>query len=118
MKDVTTWDEAVALLSPAIRAQIRRDEPMSRHTTLRVGGPADYYLYAGENAVFAETAALAQRFSLPHFILGEGSNICVADAGVRGLVLHNGCRQACIGPVTRADAGHNFMALFVKTMQA
>jgi len=118
MEHVTIWAEAMGLLSPATRALVRRDEPMHRHTTLRVGGPADYYLHAEEAEVLAEVAALAQRLNLPHFLLGEGSNICVADAGVRGLMLHNGCRRARIGPVTCVDAGHNFMALFVKTMQA
>jgi UDP-N-acetylmuramate dehydrogenase len=63
-------------------------------------------------------AALAQRLNLPYFLLGEGSNVCAADRGVRGLVLRNACRNAHIGPETCVDAGHNFMALFVKTMQA
>lgn len=106
------------MLSPAARRLVRRDEPMSRHTSLRVGGPASYYLYAPDAAIFAEVAVLAQRLGLPHFVLGEGSNVCVADSGIRGLVLHNGCRAAQIGPMTTVDTGHNFMALFVKTMQA
>jgi UDP-N-acetylmuramate dehydrogenase len=113
-----TWEEALPRLSPAVRAAIRRDEPMARHTTLRVGGPADYFFLAAEADSLAEVAALAQRFALPHFVLGEGSNVCVSDAGVRGLVLRNACRQAEIGPQTRVDAGVNFMRLFLKTLQA
>lgn len=105
-------------LSPQTRACVQRNEPMHRHTTLRVGGPADFYLHAEQTDMLAEVAAVAQRWNLPHFVLGEGSNICVADEGVRGLVLHNGCRQAILGPLTHVDAGHNFMALFVKAMQA
>jgi UDP-N-acetylmuramate dehydrogenase len=113
-----SWEEALARLSPEVRAQIRFGEPLSRHTTLRVGGPADYFLYATEVAHLAEVVALAQRCYLPHFLLGDGSNVCVSDAGVRGLVIRNACQKAEIGTLTRADCGHNFMRLFVRTMQA
>src|SRR5579871_2210253 len=88
------WEEALATLPPAIRSQVRRDEPLSRHTTLRVGGPADFFLYATETDALAEVVALAQRRGLPHFLLGEGSNVCASDAGVRGMVLRNACRSA------------------------
>jgi UDP-N-acetylmuramate dehydrogenase len=113
-----TWEDALALLSPGVRAAVRRAEPLRRHTTLRVGGPADYFLDATDTAMLAEVAALAQREDLPHFLLGEGSNVCVSDAGVRGFVLRNGCQRAEIGPVTVVDTGHNFMRLFVQTMRA
>ncbi len=116
--DFDYWEEALASLTPSVRAQIRRNEPLSRHTTLRVGGPADYFLYATETDVFAEVAALAQCQRLPLFLLGDGSNVCVSDAGVRGMVLRNACRSAEIGTLTRADCGHNFMRLFVRTLQA
>src|ERR1041385_8248213 len=112
------WEEALEQLSPAVRAQIRRSEPLARHTTLRVGGPADYFLFATEIDTLAEVVALAQSRGLPPFLLGEGSNVCVSDAGVRGLVIRNACQSAEIGPLTRADCGHNFMRLFVRTMQA
>jgi UDP-N-acetylmuramate dehydrogenase len=112
------WEEALPLLSPSVRATLRRDEPLRSYTTLRVGGPADYFLNATDTDTLAEVAALAQRYALPHFVLGEGSNVCVSDAGVRGLVLRNTCRQAEVGPTTRVDAGYNFMRLFLKTLQA
>ena len=88
------WNLALESLSPATRARVRRDEPMRHHTTLRVGGPADLYIAAEDTDTLAEVAAVAQRYHLPHFLLGEGSNICVSDAGLRGLVLHNRCQQA------------------------
>jgi UDP-N-acetylmuramate dehydrogenase len=113
-----SWEEALPLLSSAVRAAVRRAEPMARYTTLRVGGPADLFVNATEIDALAEVAALAQRYHLPHFLLGEGSNVCISDAGVRGLVLRNACLHAEIGPITRVDAGHNFMRLFVKTMRA
>ena len=85
---------------------------------LRVGGPADYFFEAKRRGELAEIAAAAQKHGLPLFLLGEGSNICVGDAGIRGMVVRNACDSAEIGPITRADAGHNFMRLFVRTMQA
>jgi UDP-N-acetylmuramate dehydrogenase len=118
MEAVNSWDKALEQLRPETRAQVRRDEPLCRYTTLRVGGPADYFINATDTNVLAEVVALAQRLPLPHFLLGEGSNVCVSDSGVRGLVVRNACRNASIGPETCVDTGHNFMGLFVKTMQA
>jgi UDP-N-acetylmuramate dehydrogenase len=117
MPGARNWEGAVAGLSPAARACIRRNEPLSRHTTLRVGGTADIFVHATDSAVFAEAAQLAQRLALPHVVLGEGSNVCVSDLGIRGLVLHNACHGLEVGERTRADAGYNFMRLFVKTLQ-
>lgn len=112
------WGPAIDGLSSAARAALRRNEPLALHTGLRVGGPADYFLLAASADVFAEAVAAAQRCGMPHFILGEGTNVCVADAGVRGLVIKCACRAAEIGEMTRVDAGHNFMRLFVRCMRA
>jgi UDP-N-acetylmuramate dehydrogenase len=69
------------------------DEPMSRHTSFRVGGPADLYIRPGAE-VFPEYAALilehARNEGIPLFILGGGANIVVSDRGVRGVVLDTG----------------------------
>ena len=79
-------------------------------------GAGDFFLEATEMDTLAEVAALAERGRLPHFLLGEGSNVCVSDAGVRGSLKN--VRRADIGPRTYADAGHNFMRLFQKTLHA
>lgn len=115
---ITRWEQALGLLSAETQRCVRRDEPMRRHTSLRVGGPADYYLEAKTPDTLAEAAALAQRLHLPCFMLGEGSNLCVSDRGIRGMVLRNACRHATIGPESYADAGHNFMQLFQKALWA
>ncbi len=112
------WAEALPLLSPATQALVRRNEPLSRYASLRVGGPADYFLNVTELDTLAEVAALAQRQHLPYFLLGGGSNLCIADGGLRGLVVRNACDRAEIGTTTRADCGHNFMHLFFRAMQA
>ena len=115
---ICEWEQALPSLSPRTRALIRQNEPMRDHTTLRVGGPAEYFLNATDTDMLAETVALAQRYNLPHFLLGMGSNVCVSDRGIRGLVIRNACRDAVIGIETHVDAGHNFMELFHKTMRA
>jgi UDP-N-acetylmuramate dehydrogenase len=115
--DARDWDAIIAAFSPAARACVRRDEPLSRHTTLRVGGPADVFVCASEPDVFAEVAGAAQRLRLPHVVLGEGSNVCVGDRGFRGIVLHNACCGASFGEQARVEAGFNLMRLFVKTLQ-
>jgi UDP-N-acetylmuramate dehydrogenase len=68
----------------------RFDEPMSVHTAFKVGGPADVYInFAGLD--FAENAAALLRFArengLALTVIGGGSNIVVADAGIRGITL-------------------------------
>lgn len=63
------------------------DEPLSRHTTFKIGGPADILVDA-RNVAEAQTALrLASAAGRPAFVLGWGSNLLVRDCGVRGLVL-------------------------------
>lgn len=69
--------------------QIRIDEPMSRHTTFRVGGPADYFLTPGE-AELGPVVKLLQEEQIPLQIIGNGSNLLVGDKGIRGAVVEIG----------------------------
>src|SRR6266567_3268845 len=80
-------------LSPAVRDAIRPHEPLWRYTTLRVGGPAELYYRADNIDDLAEIAAAAQCLDLPYFLLGGGSNVCISDRGVRGLVIHKRCER-------------------------
>lgn len=62
-------------------------EPMKKHTTFRIGGPADFLLEVANRQELSQILALAQREGLPIHILGKGSNLLVSDDGVRGFVL-------------------------------
>lgn len=64
-----------------------RDEPLAPHTSLRVGGPARYYLASDDPGGLARVLATASDAGLPILILGGGSNLLVADGGFDGLVL-------------------------------
>ncbi len=101
-----------------IRNDVHLDVPLRKYTTLRVGGPADLYFRADMPDDLAEIAATAQRLQVPYLLLGGGSNVCISDRGVRGLVLHNLCQSCKIGEVTRVDAGYPFMKLFQGALRA
>ncbi|MEK7389078.1 MAG: UDP-N-acetylmuramate dehydrogenase [Elusimicrobiota bacterium] len=64
-----------------------RDEPLSGHTTFRIGGPADAFVVARDRGQARMALAVAREAGVPVFFLGRGSNILVRDGGVRGLTL-------------------------------
>src|SRR6185436_14960712 len=66
-----------------------RDEPLARFTTMRVGGPADLFAVAHNAFELRGLVKFARSRGLPNLILGRGSNVVIADAGVRGLVIQN-----------------------------
>ena len=70
-----------------IRGSVRIDEPMSRHTTFELGGPADVYARPADASDVAALLAWSRSQSMPAFVLGGGANILVSDAGIRGLVV-------------------------------
>lgn len=70
-------------------APVRESEPMARHTTFGIGGPADLYVRVSTLDQLTAAFVTARRHGLPAFVLGSGSNILVSDAGVRGVVIEN-----------------------------
>ena len=66
---------------------IRRDEPLAKHTTLRVGGPADVYLEPASEPDLAVVLAYCHERDRQFFVLGRGSNLLVKDGGFRGVVI-------------------------------
>lgn len=66
---------------------VRLQEPMSAHTTFRIGGPADYFVEAGNESVLKEMLLLCKETETPFFILGNGSNLLVSDEGYRGVMI-------------------------------
>jgi UDP-N-acetylmuramate dehydrogenase len=70
-------------------AEVRLDEPLGRHVTFGVGGPADVYLVAESEDQLRLAYSLAKKAGEPVFIFGSGSNILVGDRGVRALTIEN-----------------------------
>ena len=66
------------------------DEPMKKHTTFQVGGPAEVFVTPQTVSEMASVVRLCREFGKPYFILGNGSNLLVSDEGYRGVVIHVG----------------------------
>jgi UDP-N-acetylmuramate dehydrogenase len=81
------WLESASELGRAAGIRLRRNEPLAGHTTMRVGGPADLLVVARDVATFSALVRGARARGIPLFVLGRGSDVVVADAGIRGLVV-------------------------------
>ena len=68
--------------------EVRLYEPLSKHTTLRVGGPAQFWVEPRTEAAFAELIRFCRAQDLPLFVIGRGSNLLVRDGGIHGVVVH------------------------------
>jgi UDP-N-acetylenolpyruvoylglucosamine reductase len=79
------YDELKSLLSSETVA--RRNEPLAKRTTLRVGGPADVYIEPASETELASVLKFCGPKNVPIFVLGRGSNLLVKDGGFRGVVI-------------------------------
>ena len=80
-----------------IRGEVRFKEPLSFHTSLRIGGPADIFVVPQDVEDIRLALSFAEREQLPVEIVGGGNNLLVRDRGIRGVVLK---LEGCLG---RAD---------------
>ncbi len=88
--------------------QILLNEPMSRHTTFRVGGPADLVFLPESGEQVAAALKAAQSAGVPAYVIGNGSNLLVKDGGIRGLVIVLGEGMSAVsreGNTITAQAG-------------
>lgn len=74
-----------------LSAELVRDEPLSRHTSYRIGGPADFFSVAKNEQQLCCWTKMARELKQPYLIIGRGTNLLVADKGFRGLVIENRC---------------------------
>ncbi|MDZ7729327.1 MAG: UDP-N-acetylmuramate dehydrogenase [Dehalococcoidia bacterium] len=106
---MSTFDQLAQTLEGI--AQVRRDEALSRHTTFGVGGPADLFVIVENADQLGEVVHRATEAGEEIFVLGSGSNILVADAGIRGVVIDNRARTTeALEPAGRfrAESGTSF----------
>lgn len=66
---------------------VKLEEPMEKHTTFRIGGPADYFLCPQTAEELKAVIHVCKETETPYFILGNGSNLLVSDKGYRGAVI-------------------------------
>ena len=84
------------------------NEPMSAHTTLKLGGPADYMVFPRDGEEIAAMFREAAENGVPVTVIGHGSNLLVLDGGIRGLVICIGKNMRKItreGNILKAQAG-------------
>ena len=97
-----------------IRGEVRFKEPLSFHTSLRIGGPADIFVVPQDVEDIRLALSFAEREQLPVEVIGGGNNILVCDRGFRGVILKlEGClgRAEFLGEEVVAGAGVSLSAL-------
>lgn len=110
--------------------RIETQIPLAPYTTMKVGGPADYFARVETVSQLIHLVRWARNEALPYWILGGGSNVLVSDAGVRGLVIYNRCRRVRIDeapccvfpqddrPFVFAESGASMAGLARRTIAA
>ena len=83
-----------------------KGEPMAKHTSLHIGGPAQFYVRVTSERDLIGAVAVAREHELPVFLLGGGTNLLVADEGIAGVVLHNDWAETAVdGVIITASSG-------------
>lgn len=87
---------------------VKEQEPMAKHTTFRVGGPADYFVSPADSGEVKKLTELCKAEGVPYYIVGNGSNLLVSDEGYRGVIIAIGREMSRIevqGTEIHAQAG-------------
>ncbi len=79
-----------------IRGELRFKEPLSFHTSLRIGGPADIFILPQDVDDIRQALCYAEQEGLPLAVIGGGNNLLVKDGGIRGVVV---TLEGCLGRV-------------------
>ena len=74
-------------LKSLVKGTIVENEPMSKHTSYGIGGPASAYIIPKDRFDLSNILKFADRYSIPTYFIGSGSNLLVSDKGINGLVL-------------------------------
>ena len=67
--------------------KVLKDELMQKHTTFKIGGPADYFVLPKTNEEVQAVISVCKELQVPYYILGNGSNLLVSDQGYRGVII-------------------------------
>ena len=115
-------EEIIKRLEQTVESdQFLREEPMKKHITFRVGGPAACFLTPSTKEQIREILHICQEEKTPYFILGNGSNLLVSDQGFDGVVLQvykNMNQMAVEGEHLRVQAGALLSATARKALEA
>lgn len=103
--------------------EIKLNEPLSKHTTYKIGGVADYFVMPTDIEKIKECIEIAKANNVPYFVLGRGSNVLASDEGYRGMIIHLGNNFSEIeideeSNIITADAGASIIGVSSKAAQA
>ncbi|MBI2265606.1 MAG: UDP-N-acetylmuramate dehydrogenase [Armatimonadetes bacterium] len=82
------WRQEGSKIQQIARGQVVVGEPMASHTSFRIGGPADIFFEPAGIPDLCTVLQYARSIRMPVFVLGNGTNLLVADSGIEGLVVH------------------------------
>jgi len=109
-----TLEEFIARLRRQVQGDVLLNEPLHRYTSFRLGGPADVLVHPSSMDDVIAVQQLSSRYEVPVTVLGAGSNVLIADAGVRGVVVRIGRSMSAVafdGETIVADCGAPFPRL-------
>ncbi|MBU3947494.1 MAG: UDP-N-acetylmuramate dehydrogenase [Proteobacteria bacterium] len=79
-------------------SNVRFDEPMSKHTYYKIGGPAEAFVTPGSFEQLTELVSWSEEKNIPYIVIGDGSNLLVRDKGIQGIVI---VLTKCLDKVSR-----------------
>ena len=89
---------------PEDALHLRLDEPMARHTTLGLGGPADLWLRPADEATLSSLLTRLHEQAIPITFVGSGTNLLVRDGGIRGAVIKPRTDESSLAALPRVSA--------------
>lgn len=102
-------------LSEKFGLKVSYSVPLAPFTTLKIGGPAEYYVEPKNKKQLTDTVLIAKKLGLPITILGGGSNVLIADSGINGLVIRNQSRDITVrGVKGKVVEGRQVGSVFVE----
>ena len=113
MRKLTDFQQKIADLLPKL--ELRFYESMAKHTSFRIGGPAEVMAFPKTAAELAEVLKVSALLDCKMAILGAGTNILAPDEGLSGLVI---CLKDCLGGIERIDETHIRVAAGVTMTRA
>lgn len=109
------------LTSVIAKERVYVDEPMSRHTTFRVGGPTDFFVTPKAKEEVRDVIRICKEAGMPYYIIGNGSNLLVSDAGYRGVIvqIYKEMNEVKVeGDLVKAQAGALLSGIAAKALGA
>lgn len=85
------------------KEKIKQNEPMKKHTTIKIGGPAEFFIKVDTIEELIKILQLCQKNKIPLTVIGNGSNLLVLDNGIKGIVIKPELKQIELKQITEED---------------